>query len=220
MNEHRTGKDLSEEAVLYLRSVATLAKEFSTFVAGVAAVLEKVGPAAALEGHSQSDRLRVLHRQLDHLLSRCHGDLGGSENVLRILSEKYRGSVAEFVHILDTVQAMLGSTGEDESDSLAEIKSEATRLLLMQGVRPTSQEGHPLNLAYHNVVDTVQRADLDPDTIVEVIKAGYEIIPPGLNAVVVRYADVVASERPDGLGSGAEQASAGTSGETEDAADD
>jgi len=220
MNEQHTAKELSGEAVLYLRAVATLAGEFGSFVASLATLLEKVEAGVTLERDSSPDRFGILHRQLNHLLARCHANLEGSDNVLRTLSEAYRNHIAEFVGVLDTVHGMLASSCDDEAERLEELKSEATRLLLMQGVRPTSQEGHPLNLAYHHVVDTVERADLEPDTIVEVIKTGYEMIPPGLNAMVVRYGDVVASYRPGGQANGGEQDSALTSGETETVADD
>jgi molecular chaperone GrpE len=105
--------------------------------------------------------------------------------------------VAELLPVRDSLEMGL-KAGEQEQADVAALRegTELTLKMLGQvlekfGVEEINPEGEPFNPDRHEAVSTLQSAEAEPDTVVEVMQKGYL-----LNERVVRPAMVVVARPP------------------------
>ena len=104
------------------------------------------------------------------------------------------GGVAE---VLDDLDHLLGEAADTEASRLALLRRKLSQVLLYHGIRPIAREGQELDLRFHEVVGTEARNDVAADTILSIIKPGYEVMVPGLQPMLLRCAKVIVSAAPE-----------------------
>lgn len=104
------------------------------------------------------------------------------------------GGVAE---VLDDLDHLLGEASDTEATRLALLRRKLSQVLLYHGVRPIAREGQELDLRFHEVVGTEARNDVAADTILSIVKPGYEVMVPGLQPMLLRCAKVIVSAAPE-----------------------
>ena len=136
-----------------------------------------------------------------------NGDTDSSASIARILKgalSDYQSFVKGFLEILDNIERLADQEGTERYKPLPR---QGRRLLMMHGVRPTAVVGEPIDLKYHQVVETEYDGEISADQVTRIHRQGYELLVPDLGSVILRYAEVVVSTR-DLSGEGRQQAAA------------
>jgi molecular chaperone GrpE (heat shock protein) len=112
---------------------------------------------------------------------------------VQILKREYHSFLLEFIVFLDGLlrwQEALEGAQAEHNDVLVR---QATGILLQHGIRPTARVGQALDLNYHEVMATEHDVDAPPDTIVQVVEMGYEMVHHEFGRFTFRTARVVVS---------------------------
>ncbi len=135
------------------------------------------------------DKLMRAHAEMENLKRRHSQEL---EKAHKFALEKF---VAELLGVRDSLE--LGfAAAQDENADVAKLR-EGTELTLKMladvmgkfGVEQLDPVGQPFDPEYHQAMATVPRADVEPNTVVDVIQKGYT-----LNGRLVRPALVAVSK--------------------------
>jgi molecular chaperone GrpE (heat shock protein) len=114
----------------------------------------------------------------------------------RYVEREYRSFIEHVVDLLDAIARVRESVGEAHPRLDAVIR-QGISMLLQHGIRPTAQIGDPLDLRFHEVVGVDTTEGRAPDTIVSVVRMGFEVVvgaAPGIRAARV----VIAGSQPAG----------------------
>jgi len=141
------------------------------------------------------DKLMRAHAEMENLKRRHAQEV---EKAHKFALEKF---VSELLGVRDSLE--LGfAAAQDESADVAKLR-EGTELTLKMlvdvmgkfGVEQLDPVGQPFDPEYHQAMATVPRADVEPNTVVDVIQKGYT-----LNGRLVRPALVAVSKAAEGDG--------------------
>ncbi|MFI6629945.1 nucleotide exchange factor GrpE [Nonomuraea fuscirosea] len=119
------------------------------------------------------DRWLRAVAELDNLRKRIARDAE------RIRAEERSKVTAEWLPILDNLELALNHVVRDDggADAVLEgvraVRDQAVTLLNKLGYPRHDETGVPFDPARHEAVTTVERADADPGTVVEVLRPGY-----------------------------------------------
>ncbi|MGW5158682.1 nucleotide exchange factor GrpE [Nonomuraea wenchangensis] len=177
MNEHRS--DAQDQAGMpTTRSEQALAEE--------AAPAETDAKLAELE-----DRWLRSVAELDNVRKRIARDAE------RIRAEERSKVAAEWLPVLDNLELALShaARGDGGGDAVLEgvraVRDQAVTLLGKLGYPRHDETGVPFDPARHEAVTTVEREDVDPGTVVEVLRPGYGDAERQLRPAIVAVAKKV-----------------------------
>jgi molecular chaperone GrpE len=85
-----------------------------------------------------------------------------------------------FLHVADDLERALNADGVDAESLRRGVDltyQSLMRIMDQEGVEPIQAEGQPFDPAWHEAVSTIpsQYAGAEPDTVVEVVQAGYRL---------------------------------------------
>jgi molecular chaperone GrpE len=104
--------------------------------------------------------------------------------------------VVDLLPVVDALSSAAGTLGEDEAFApmragLALVEKQMQGIFERYGIAPIEAQGQPFDPARHQAMMMVERPGLEPQTVCEVMRVGYE-----LNGRVVRPAEVVVVKAP------------------------
>lgn len=101
------------------------------------------------------------------------------------------GMIREILPVLDGFERTLamaakGASLESLTDGVRVLEKQLRKALEIGGVQRVAALGAPFNPEFHEALATVENPDLDPDTIVDEIEAGYTMHDKVIRAARVR----------------------------------
>jgi molecular chaperone GrpE (heat shock protein) len=93
--------------------------------------------------------------------------------------------------LLDQLSRWEETTPEGDRATVTAMRTRMQNTLISHGIRPTARVGERLDLSFHEVVDTAVTPTVEAETIVEVLRMGYEMVADGLAPATLRQAKVV-----------------------------
>lgn len=104
--------------------------------------------------------------------------------------------VVDLLPVVDALHGARDGLGDDEAskpmrEGLALVEQQLQAVFQRYGVAAIEAQGKPFDPARHQAMMMVERADVEPQTVCEVMRAGYE-----LNGRVVRPAEVLVAKAP------------------------
>ncbi|MER6007459.1 nucleotide exchange factor GrpE [Nonomuraea angiospora] len=135
------------------------------------------------------DRWLRAVADLDNLRKRI------SRDAERIRAEERARVAAEWLPILDNLELALSHAGDGGADAVLDgiraVRDQAVALLAKLGYPRHDEVDVPFDPARHEAVATVERADADPGTVVEVLRPGYGDAERQLRPAIVAVAKKV-----------------------------
>ncbi|MGW6330907.1 nucleotide exchange factor GrpE [Nocardia rhamnosiphila] len=122
------------------------------------------------ESAQLEDRWRRALADLDNLRKRYAKDLNRER-----AAEVARVSAA-WLPVLDNLELALAHAGSDPQalvEGVQAIRDQAVQVLAQFGFERHDEVGVPFSPELHEVVGVVDRPDLDPGTVIEVVRPGY-----------------------------------------------
>ncbi|MBV8292134.1 MAG: nucleotide exchange factor GrpE [Mycobacterium sp.] len=135
------------------------------------------------------DRWRRAVADLDNARKRFARELDHERTV-----ERFRAAGA-WLPMVDNLERALDHAGNDADPVVAGVRNtleQAIQLLAQLGYPRDTETGVPFDPARHEVVSVVDRTDVPPGTVVEVLRPGY-----GRGSQQLRPAAVVVSRREE-----------------------
>jgi molecular chaperone GrpE len=113
----------------------------------------------------------------------------------RLRTEERARVAAAWLPVLDNLELALSHAGNGEAnavlDGVRAVRDQAVSVLSNLGYARNDQAGVPFDPARHEAVTTVERADVEPGTVVEVLRPGYGDAERQLRPAVVAVAKKV-----------------------------
>ncbi|MEV6742757.1 nucleotide exchange factor GrpE [Streptomyces sp. NPDC051104] len=133
------------------------------------------GPAAAEDEYAAAlkeveDRWRRALADLDNLRKRHARELERERAVERART------AAAFLPVLDNLELALNHAGSDPGaivEGVRAVRDQAVSILERLGYERHAETGVPFDPSRHEVVGVVQDPDVEPGTVVEVLRPGY-----------------------------------------------
>ena len=117
------------------------------------------------------------------------------EKRLLALTRDHRLLIQDLIGVVDFVDGWMHGVSDTERSRCDQLRQRLLHVLLQHGVRPTARAGSTLDLRYHEVIGVVPANGVPPDTIMDIVLMGYELLAPGFAPATLRQAKVcVASE--------------------------
>jgi len=172
--------------------------------AGIAAQLEEARRLA----DQYKDQLLRRAAELENFKRRSEGEIA---TIIRNASENL---LTALLPVLDDFDRSLKATAETtDQESLRRgielIAQKLARVLEREGLSPFESVGQPFDVAYHDALLQIPRADVPPHTVIEEVERGYK-----LRDKVLRHAKVVVSASAGDQEAGSPGADSRDAGET------
>ena len=125
------------------------------------------------------------------------------EKRLVALAREHQSLMRDLIQVIDYLDGWLRAVSDTERGRVDHLRLRLLKLMIAYGVRPTAHPGARLDLRYHEVVELAPVADVAPDTIIDIVQMGYEMLAPGFDPTPLRQAKVTvataqSSTKPEG----------------------
>ena len=120
-------------------------------------------------------------------------NVGDLTRGLKRLTGEYRSFVESTIGVIDSLERWKEQANGAEAERVDLIYRQACGLLILHGIRPTARVGETLDLRYHEVIAVEADDTRPPDTILRVIRMGFEMSVPSQGLVSIRPSQVVVS---------------------------
>ncbi len=168
---------------------------------------ERVEPESSGQARGEvAPELESLRRERDDFLARWQRAAADYQNLKRRSAHEVEGAVrrsleqllAGLLLVLDHLELALSAPVESEdAKALAQgvrlTREQLLNVLRKEGVEPVRPDGGPFDPSLHEAVATVERDDLEPGSVVEVVRPGYTWRGQVLRSAHVRVARAPAS---------------------------